>query len=85
MAKDFHIDTRAEAGRLSIRLSGVLDGTSAYELLNFLMENVSQEKRVDIDTSHLRKIVPFGQAVLQENLPHLQSKMHWHVHFTGRQ
>ncbi len=84
MAKDFHIDTRSEADKLSIRLTGVLDGNSAYELLNFLTENVSREKRVDIDTSRLRKIFPFGQAVLQENLPHLQSKMHWHVHFTGR-
>ena len=51
-----------------MKLMGDFDGSSAFELLQLLKKNSHRISKAIIDTSRLRQIHPFGQAVFHNNL-----------------
>ena len=52
---------------LYIRLMGDFDGSSAFELLNALWENLNSAKLILIDTYNLKEVYPFGREVFYYN------------------
>ena len=60
MSSTFHIDFKKNNGNLHVRPEGDFDGTSAWELLNFLYDHYNGQGSVYIDTSRLRQVYPFG-------------------------
>ena len=71
MAHNFKIFMHRTIDNLHLNLKGDFDGSSAFELLNILKENLDSAKRILIDTSNLKKIYPFGQDVFDHNLSKL--------------
>jgi hypothetical protein len=47
---------------------GDFDGSSAWELINAIKENLNNSKFIKIDTSKLKKVYPFGREVFKSNL-----------------
>jgi hypothetical protein len=47
---------------------GDFDGNSAWELINAIRENLNNSKFIQIDTSKLKKVYPFGREVFNSNL-----------------
>lgn len=76
MAVNFKIDRLRSKATNSVRLAlnGDFDGTSAHELINALASCEQGVDRVVIDTSGLKAVYPFGQAVLQCNLSGLRHR-----------
>ncbi|BBO75495.1 hypothetical protein DSCW_29120 [Desulfosarcina widdelii] len=74
MAVNFKIYRLRSQSKNSVRLAldGDFDGTSAHELINALAACEQGVDQVVIDTSGLKAIHPFGQAVLQRNLSDLR-------------
>lgn len=68
MASNFHILTFKTKDSLHIKLDGDFDGSSAYELINTIMDNGKNFYQVFIDTNELRTVHEFGKNVLQKNL-----------------
>lgn len=71
MAHNFKIFKHRTDEILHINMRGDFDGSSAFELLNALKENLNSTKRIIIDTNKLKKIYPFGQEVFNYNLSKL--------------
>jgi hypothetical protein len=67
MAQNFKISIHRKIDNLSIRLMGDFDGNSAWELINAIKENRNNSKFIQIDTSKLKKVYPFGREVLKSN------------------
>ena len=67
MAQNFKISIHRKIDNLSIRLMGDFDGNSAWELINAIKENRNNSKFIQIDTSKLEKVYPFGREVLKSN------------------
>ncbi len=67
MASNFKILRHRTDGNLYLNLAGDFDGSSAFELLNMLIENLDNTARVSINTSNLKKIHPFGLQVFYHN------------------
>jgi hypothetical protein len=67
MAQNFKISIHRTIDNLTIRLMGDFDGSSAFELLNALWENVNSSKFILIDTYNLKKVYPFGREVFYYN------------------
>ena len=74
MAVNFKIYRLRSKSKNSVRLAldGDFDGTSAHELINALAACEKGVDQVVIDTSGLKAVHPFGQAVLQRNLAGLR-------------
>jgi ABC-type transporter Mla MlaB component len=68
MAQNFKISIHRKIDNLSIRLMGDFDGNSAWELINAIRENLNNSKFIQIDTSKLKKVYPFGREVFKSNL-----------------
>lgn len=68
MASNFRISIQRKSRDLYLKLIGDFDGSSAFELLHLLKNNSNRISRAVIDTSRLRQIHPFGQAVFHNNL-----------------
>ena len=68
MRDNFSIDISPKGGSLHLELSGNFDGAAAYELLNTIKRYGDGAKRIFINSRNLRKIYPFGLAVLENNL-----------------
>ena len=68
MAHDFKISIHRTIDNLYIRLMGDFDGSSAWELINAIRENLNSFKFIQIDTSKLKKVYPFGREVFKSNL-----------------
>ena len=68
MARNFHMFTHKTTDTLHIKLSGDFDGSSAFELANFLANNQSKYYQIFINTKDLKSIYPFGLDVLQHSL-----------------
>ena len=68
MAQNFKISTHRTLDNLYIRLMGDFDGSSAWELINAIRENLNNSKFIQIDTSNLKKVYPFGREVFNSNL-----------------
>ena len=67
MAQNFKISTHRTIDNLYIRLMGDFDGSSAFELLNALWENLNSAKLILIDTYNLKEVYPFGREVFYYN------------------
>ncbi len=65
MSTNFQIDVKKSNGQLHLIPRGDLDGSSAWELLNFLTDHCSDQGSVVIDTSRLRRVHPFGCATFK--------------------
>jgi hypothetical protein len=74
MAKNFHMFTHKTTDALHIKLTGDLDGSSAFELVNFLASNHNRYYQIFINTKDLKSIYPFGVDVLQHNLPGIEEQ-----------
>ena len=72
MAHNFKIFMHRTIDILHLNLKGDFDGSSAFELLNILKENLNSTKRILIDTNKLKKIYPFGWEVFNNNLSKLK-------------
>jgi len=59
---------------LHLELSGDFDGTSAHELLWILKNQSRGALRIFINTNGLKRIHPFGQAILRSGLSGRQRK-----------
>jgi hypothetical protein len=73
MAHNFKIFMHRTIDNLHLNLKGDFDGSSAFELLNILKENLNSTKRILIDTNNLKKIYPFGREVFDYNLSKLMN------------
>jgi len=67
MAHNFKISIHRNIDNLSIRLMGDFDGSSAWELINVIRENLNNFKFIQIDTGKLKKVYPFGREVFKSN------------------
>ena len=82
MAQNFKISTHRTIDNLYIRLKGDFDGSSAFELLNALRENLSNAKFILIDTYNLKKVYPFGREVFYYNFLEMK-KQQIRIRFVG--
>jgi hypothetical protein len=83
MAHNFKICFHRKIDSLSIRLMGDFDGSSAWELINAIRENLSNAKFIQIDTSKLKKVYPFGREVFKSNFFSVTDKR-IRIRFSGR-
>ena len=72
MAHNFKISTHQTTENLNINLLGDFDGSSAFELINLLKDNLNSAKRIFIDTNNLKRIYPFGREVFSRNFSKLR-------------
>ncbi len=72
MAHNFKIFTHQSSDNLNINLLGDFDGSSAFELINLLKDNLNGAKRIFINTNNLKKIYPFGREVFNRNFSKLR-------------
>ena len=82
MAHNFKIFTHQTTDNLNINLLGDFDGSSAFELINLLKDNLNGAKRIFIDTNNLKKIYPFGREVFNRNFSKLRDHR-VHIQFVG--
>ena len=73
MARNFHIQVVPHPEGLHFHLSGDLDGSSAYMLVNTLKARGNPSGNVVVHTDGLGELHEFGVAVLQNHLSGLQS------------
>lgn len=81
MKSNFHLNTVKKKQEYHIYLHGVFDGASAFELLEIIWEGDQKGVTIFIDTSHLKSAHPFGQEILESNLP--QNGIRAKLHFKG--
>jgi anti-anti-sigma regulatory factor len=81
MAANFKILVHHSSESLHLKLAGDFDGTSAYEVINTMLEN-GRTHRIFIHTAGLKEIHPFGKAILEKNL-FMFKKQDIEVIFTG--
>jgi len=60
MSANFQIESKNSNGDLHLRPRGDFDGSSAYELLDFIHNKYDGRGRVFIDTNHLHHLCSFG-------------------------
>ena len=65
MAQNFRMNIHRRIDKLTIRLAGDFDGSSAWELINAIRENLNNLKFIQIDTGELKMIYPFGREVFR--------------------
>jgi hypothetical protein len=80
MAANFKILMHYSSESLHLKLLGDFDGTSAYEVVNAMLENGGGH-RIFIHTAGLNTVHPFGKAVFQNNFPFKNQEIE--VIFTG--
>ena len=68
MTSNFRITSYRDSDILQLKLMGVFDGASAFELLNTLNRNCRKASKVFIHCSCLKEICPFGVSVFHNNL-----------------
>jgi len=82
MATNFKISIRREKNGLHLKLNGLFDGSSAYELIHLLQKLARSRDKVYIHTSRLKQIYPFGRNIFRNNL-HLFGGQGISIVFTG--
>jgi hypothetical protein len=83
MASNFHIYSFKTRDSLHLKLAGDFDGSSAYELINTLIEHGKGFYEIFIDINELKSIHPFGRDVFQKNLRGL-NKLYRNLVFIGK-
>lgn len=74
MATNFHMFTHKTTESLHIKLTGDFDGSSAFELINTLTDNLNKYYQIFVNTTELNSVHPFGVAVLEGSWPEIRSK-----------
>ena len=82
MASNFQIYSFKTRDSLHLKLAGDFDGTSAYELINALIDHGKGFHEIFIDINDLNLIHPFGRDVFQKNL-RSSSKLFKNIVFIG--
>ena len=82
MASNFRIFHHRNSDRLHLKLTGDMDGNSAYELINLLNDNRNGIKDVVIETSGLGTIYPFGRNVFSINYYKIRGR-YTNIRFAG--
>jgi hypothetical protein len=83
MASNFQIYSVKTRDSLHLKLAGDFDGSSAYELINTLIEHGKDFYEIFIDTNDLKTIHPFGKDVFQKNLGS-SNKLYRNLVFIGK-
>ena len=65
MSLTFQIESKKHDGDWHINPVGDFDGSSAWELINLLVDKYKGEERVLIETRNLRTVSPFGCSMFQ--------------------
>jgi anti-anti-sigma regulatory factor len=65
MAHNFKMNIHRRIDKLTIHLAGDFDGSSAWELINAIRENLKNSKFIQIDTGELKMVYPFGREVFR--------------------
>ena len=65
MAHNFKMNIHRRIDKLFIHLTGDFDGSSAWELINAISDNLNEFKFIQIDTGELKMIYPFGREVFR--------------------
>ncbi len=68
MGKNFKFLSDSTKGRISLKLYGDFDGSSACELINVLKDQRNGSNQIFIDTDNLNTIYSFGMDVFKKNL-----------------
>ena len=75
MANNFRADIlRKDRRSLYIRVTGDLDGSSAYRLINLIEKDKHNIRKITIDTDALRHVHAFGSDLLETNMRELKNK-----------
>ena len=64
MHESFRIECRKSGGNLHIYPNGILDGSSACQIMNMVNEKNNGKGRVFINTDQIKDALPFGTATL---------------------
>ena len=83
MAANFRISTYRSGNNLHLNLAGDFDGSSAFELINFLKESFQDVTRVIVHTDYLRNICSFGRETFQRNFSDVNADKS-RISFTGK-
>jgi len=83
MKSSFKIVTRKVSDGIQVDLSGIFDGSSAWQLVNLIKDHERLNERIVINTDSVREIIPFGKGLLcwlfaVKNIPKKR------IVFTGR-
>ena len=74
MAHNFKICLHPTPENLYIDLTGDFDGSSAFELLNALKQNLNSHRSILIDTNNLKKVYPFGRDLFNNKFVKLRHR-----------
>ncbi len=81
MKAKFQLTTRNQDQNVYIDLYGIFDGASAFELVEAIEKERKQNKTLIINTSNLKKSIPFGQAILDARLS--RTGIRGKIYFSG--
>ncbi len=70
MASNFKIIRHKRSNNLHLKLIGDFDGTSAYELTNYISSSKINHGKIFIHTDDLKSVYSFGAEVFKRNCPH---------------
>lgn len=82
MAENFQIATKKINDQAFIIISGDFDGSSAFELINFINSSCPECNQIVVNTSKLNKIHPFGRKIFKSK-EYLFKNSSKQVVFTG--
>ena len=68
MANNFKFLSDGTRDKISLKLYGDFDGSSAFELINILTNYRNGSNQIFIDTNNLNTVHPFGMDVFKKNL-----------------
>lgn len=75
MANNFRADVQRKDRRsLYIKVTGDLDGSSAYRLINLIEKDKHSVSKITIDTNALRNVHAFGSELLEANMRELKNR-----------
>jgi hypothetical protein len=84
MSSSFEIITCKSSNGLVLDLTGDFDGTSAYELINFLKKCPGDIPKIFIHTNGLKTVFPFGRDLFRKFLYAMKDESS-RIEFTGNE
>ncbi len=81
MTSNFSLKARKHNHDVHIKLHGIFDGDSAFQLIHAIQRAKHQDRPVIIDTNNLTHAHSFGRAVLNGHLP--KKDLRTRLHFFG--
>ena len=83
MSLNFQIYSFKNRENLHLELAGDFDGSSAFELINEILEHGKSFYEIFIDTHNLKIIHPYGKEVFQMRLRAIKKQFN-NITFIGR-